>query len=189
MKRFVGVVCAVLALVVFTVSVADAFPRLQQVQLVAKKAVSAAIVDSATFQIVANATGAKYDTLATIDTQALGLAFHGANAAGIATAYGAAKLEITVGSPTAGADSCLFQIQFSPDGSNWTTAQSSNVSYTSGDALIRLPITVDSDATTGISSAFLERYWRILIAGDTGGTFGGCKAYLSFFGESNQAPY
>lgn len=167
-------------------SIASAFPALgNAVPLPVRRARAAtafsAWEDSTSFWVGTLTTSIVSDTLKTIDLGNVN--WHGA-AAGSASSYTVGALHFTVASP-GGGDSLSVRYQCSVDGTIWGPQTSTIITCTgtAGDAYYRIPIIV-TPATISNVSPFLVPYLRVIVYGDTGGSFGGVKAYWTPLVES-----
>lgn len=162
-------------------SFAEAFPTLGapvRLPVVRARAASASTswADSSSFAVAALTTSSASCTLQVIDMQSVN--WHGANAApGVGTnAFTVGALQFSVASP-GGGDSLTVKYQCSVDGSIWGPQSAVDAcTGTAGDAYYKIPFTVTPNTRSNVQP-FLTRFLRVIVYGDTGGTFGGVKAY------------
>lgn len=181
-SRFAVLLCTLAVVLVSAfASVASAFPTLgqaKQLPVVRARAATASSswADSTSFTVAALTTSAASCTLQVVDMQNVN--WHGANAApGVGTnAYTVGALQFSVSSP-GGGDSLTVKYQCSVDGSIWGPQSAVLASTgTAGDAYYKLPFVVTPNTVTNVQP-FLAKFIRFIVYGDTGGTFGGVKAY------------
>ena len=178
--------CAAVALSGALATAADAFPALGNSRLLPVRRARAATVntaweDSTSFWVGTLTTSIVSDTLRVVDLGDVN--WHGANA-GSASSYSVGALHFTVASPGAG-DSLSIRYQCSIDGTIWGPQTSTIITCTgtAGDAYYRIPLIV-TPATISNVSPFLTRFLRVIVYGDTGGSFGGVTAYWTPLVES-----